>query len=135
MLVIYLTALVFIISVIVLILVARKLKKFDKEGNYKKSERILNWYFPIIITMTIVSVALGFELASIPTKNSVQQTLNEYNNLSDFVYCSGIDGVEEKIVEMNNKIDENRLYLNNIWTGVWYREEIANLEKLTCIKE
>lgn len=134
MLVIYLTALVIIISVIALILVARKLKKFDKEGNYKKGERILNWYFPIIIILTIFGVALGFELASIPTKNSVQQTINEYNNLSDFVYCSGIDGVEEKIVEINNKIDENRLYLNNIWTGVWYREEIANLEKLTCIK-
>lgn len=40
MLVIYLTALVFIISVIALIWIARKLKKFDKEGNYK-SDRIL----------------------------------------------------------------------------------------------
>ena len=135
MLVIYLTGLVFIISVIALILITRKLKKFEEEGSYKKSERLVNWLFPIIIIMTIFGVALGFEIASTPTKNSIQQTLNEYNTLSDFIYCFGIDGLEEKIVEMNNKINENKLYLNNIWTGVWYNEEIANLEKLTCIKE
>jgi len=35
---------------------------------------------------------------------------------------------------MNNKIDKNKLYYNNIWIGIWYTEEYAKLEKLTCIE-
>lgn len=136
MLVLSLTVVVLIISVIVIILITKKIRKLEKEHNYSynKIDRLIDWYFPTIIIMTIFGIALGFELFSIPTKNSIQQTINEYNNLNDFVYCSGVDGVEEKIVEMNNKIDENKLYYNNIWIGIWYTEEYANLEKLTCVK-
>lgn len=134
MLVLSLTVVVLIISVIVIILITKKIKKLEKEHNYNKIERLDRWYFSPIIIMTIFGIALGFELLFIPTENSIQESINQYNNLSEFIYCSGIDGVEEKVLEINDRIDRNRQYKDNIWIGIWYTEEYANLEKLNCVE-
>ena len=48
-------------------------------------------------------------------------TPNDYGNQSDLL---------KQVIDVNNAIAKHKSHAGNIWTGVWYSEEIGSLEPL-----
>lgn len=64
-------------------------------------------------------------------KSEHKSNLADYNNLRTQLEQSEYSPeLHEKTLEMNNKIDKNRIYNDNIWIGVWYDEELGKCEKI-----
>lgn len=132
MLVLGLTILVAVVSLVLVIVINKKIRENETNRKWNENERLIsNLIYPAIFLVFSV-IGLVFELALLPNKSYKQEIIDQYNNLNDFIYCSGVDGVEERVLDMNNKIDANKLYHDNIWIGIWYNEGIGNLEKITC---
>jgi uncharacterized membrane protein len=135
MLVICLTVIVVIISIISSILISKKCKKLEDNNEWRKSEKLINYLFLPLLTMVLSGFILIGEISLINTNTKKQESINTYNNLIEFINCYGTNGIETEIIEMNNKIDENKLYHDNIWIGVWYSKEIGNLKEINCINK
>lgn len=74
------------------------------------------------ITMTICLCDLS---------DSRESHMAEYNNLKAQLEQSNYaPELHEKVLEMNNKIDNNKIYHENIWIGMWYDEELGKCEKI-----
>jgi hypothetical protein len=63
--------------------------------------------------------------------DSRKSHMAEYNNLKAQLEQSNYaPELHEKVLEMNNKIDNNKIYHENIWIGMWYDEELGKCEKI-----
>lgn len=63
--------------------------------------------------------------------DSRENHMAEYNNLKAQLRQSNYaPELHEKVLEMNNKIDNNKIYHENIWIGMWYDEELGECEKI-----
>lgn len=63
--------------------------------------------------------------------DSRESHMAEYNNLKAQLEQSNYaPELHEKVLEMNNKIDNNKIYRENIWIGMWYDEELGKCEKI-----
>jgi len=92
-------------------------------------------------TYIILAIVLGFCLFGmsirIPLKKNIEYSIAEYENLKEQAEgltredLVDLDVLREEILSMNNKIDKNRIYCESPWCGVWFSEEIGNLQKLT----
>lgn len=74
-------------------------------------------------------------LISVPWKRSVDLTKAEYEELKkELVQTSEKPESQAvligKVCEMNNKIDEHRIYKDSRWVGRLFSEDIANLDKI-----
>ena len=64
-------------------------------------------------------------------RDTKENHLAEYNNLKAQLRQSNYaPELHEKVLEMNNKIDNNKIYHENIWIGMWYDEELGKCEKI-----
>lgn len=77
-------------------------------------------------------VALG---CCIKTKRSVECDINEYNEIKRAIEQTNGEGLEEKVLEFNKKIDENRVNATSRWIGWYYSEEVGNLQKIDYKKK
>lgn len=66
----------------------------------------------------------------IKTKRSIECDKNEYYELKYAVEQTGGIGLEEKVLEFNDKINENRIKSQSKWVGLFYSEEVGKLPKL-----
>ena len=132
MLVLGLTILVVVVSLTLVIKINKKIREYEANREWNKSEKLINNLIYPTIFLVFSVIGLIFELVLLPNKDYEQEIIDQYNNLNNFIYCSGVDGVEERVLDMNNLIDANKLYHDNIWIGIWYNERIGNLEKITC---
>jgi len=63
--------------------------------------------------------------------DSKESHLAEYNNLKAQLRQSNYaPELHEKVLEMNNRIDNNKIYHENIWIGMWYDEGLGKCEKI-----
>lgn len=82
----------------------------------------------------ISSVVLVCLICCIKTKRSIECDINNYNELKRAVEQTGGKNLEEKVLEFNNKIDENRVKSESLWISCFYSKEVGNLKKLDYIK-
>jgi len=76
----------------------------------------------VAITMTICLCDLS---------DSRKSHMAEYNNLKTQLRQSNYaPELHEMVLKMNNKIDNNKIYHENIWIGMWYDEELGKCEKI-----
>ena len=79
----------------------------------------------------IVCLSIGFTL-----KSDWEYCKAQYYNLRQQVEYVDKDDIltsenlRNQVLNMNNKIDEHRIYHNNFWLEDFYSEEIGNLPKL-----
>jgi len=121
-----------VVSLTLVIKINKKIREYEVNREWNKSDKLINNLIYPAIFLVFSVIGLIFELVLLPNKAYEQEIIDQYNNLNDFIYCSGVDGIEERVLDMNNKIDANKLYHDNIWIGIWYNERIGNLEKITC---
>ena len=85
----------------------------------------------------ISSIVFIFMFFGIKKNRDIEFEIAKYENLkmqaegltrNDIV---DLDNLREEILQMNNKIDQNRIFCNSPWISVFYSKEIGNLQKLT----
>ena len=83
---------------------------------------------------TLIFFLILLDAATLP--NQFAQIRSEYDNLKEQLADTEKDDIvtrenlRNQVLEMNNKIAEHRNFCHNGWVGMWYSEEIGNLEKL-----
>ena len=95
------------------------------------------WWDLFPSTWIIPFITIIFMFIEIPKEKEVEYSIAEYENLKE--QSEGLtredlvdlDILREEILSMNNKIDKNKIYSNSPWCGIWFSEEIGNLQKLT----
>ena len=82
----------------------------------------------------LTAIIWGLFLININTR--FQATLNEYQVITEMI--DSYDGQDfgnmaaltEQVVKMNNTIASHKAHYTSPWTGLWYSEDIANLEPI-----
>ena len=84
---------------------------------------IVGLLFSIIFVIMLLSLC--------DLKSEHKSNLANYNNLKTQLEQSEYSPeLHEKTLEMNNKIDRNRIYHENVWVGIWFDEELGKCEKI-----
>lgn len=94
-----------------------------------------------IIISTCILLFSG--LNSIDLKKDWEKTKCQYNTLKEMVESYKEDNIKwvdnsniynfqlyEDVIKMNNTIDKHKVYHDSKWVGIWYSEEIGNLEHI-----
>ena len=94
-----------------------------------------------IIISTCILLFCG--LNSIDLEKGWEKTKYKYNTLKEMVESYKEDNIKwvdnsnvynfqlyEDVIEMNNTIDKHKVYHDSKWVGIWYSEEIGNLEHI-----
>lgn len=95
------------------------------------------WWDPFPMTWIITFVVIIFMFIEVPKNREIEYSIAEYENLKEQAEgltredLVDLDILREEILSINNKIDRNKIYNNSPWCGVWFSEEIGNLQKLT----
>ena len=84
----------------------------------------------VITACTLININTRFEA-----------TQNEYENI--VLVMESYDGQDygnmvaltERVVDMNSEIAQHKAHYKSKWTGLWYSEDIANLEPITFGKK
>lgn len=106
---------------------------------YNEDLEITGWLFSVLpAVILIIILAVNY-----PSKARVEYDIAVYNELKVEVQqlsTLGGDNCElnllargdlfNKVREMNNYIDENRIKSKSPWVSIFYSEEIGNLEKI-----
>lgn len=89
------------------------------------------WFIDMITALfAIFSIVLFIVcLFLIPYNDVVNNDMAKYNHYLE-LYNTGKnnDVIQEEINKINNKIISSRSYKDNIWVGIFYSEDIANLK-------
>lgn len=86
----------------------------------------------VIVLLGTIITALS--LININTR--FEATLNEYEMITQMVESyegqdyGNMGDLTKEVVEMNLKIAQHEAHYKSNWTGLWYSEEIANLEPI-----
>ena len=86
----------------------------------------------VIVLLGTIITALS--LININTR--FEATLNEYEMITQMVESyegqdyGNMSNLTKEVVEMNLKIAQHKAHYKSNWTGLWYSEEIANLEPI-----
>lgn len=94
-----------------------------------------------IIVSTFILLFSG--LNSIDLEKDWEKTKCQYNTLKEMVESYKEDNIKwvdnsniynfqlyEDVIKMNNTIDKHKVYHDSKWVGIWYSEEIGNLEHI-----
>jgi hypothetical protein len=79
---------------------------------------------------------LVITIVLIDQKNEFAYEIEQYQNLRGQVKTLTKDDIvtgenlRNQVLEMNNKISKHRIYSKSPWVGLYYSEEIGNLEPL-----
>ena len=85
----------------------------------------------ILSTLTCLAVIVMTVYWCCELSNSKESHMAEYNNLKDQLEQSNYaPELHEKVLEMNNKIDYNKIHHENVWIGMWYDEKLGKCEKI-----
>ena len=102
------------------------------------------WWICGGILVVVSSCMLMFcGLFTVDLKKDWEKTKYEYNTLKEMVESYKEDNIKwvdnsnvynfqlyEDVIEMNNTIDKHKVYHDSKWVGIWYSEEIGNLEHI-----
>ena len=80
----------------------------------------------IITACTLININTRFEA----TKNEyavIREMVESYDG-QDY---GNMTALTESVVDMNTKIARHKAHYKSKWTGLWYSEDIANLEPIT----
>ena len=100
--------------------------------NIKDSLNIIGWFLSIPLGFVLVIMAINLMTLS----DDFGFEKEKYYNLKEQVEHIETDDVvtaenlRNQVLEMNNTISKHKSYKDNIWIGMWYSEDIANLEPL-----
>ena len=91
MLVLGLPILIAVVSFILVIRINKKIREYEENREWNKSDKLINNLTYPAIFLAFFVIGLIFELAFLPNKAYEQEIIDQYNNLNDFIYCSGVD--------------------------------------------
>ena len=86
------------------------------------------------ITVIIVCASLTRNPGWEQTKYDYAFTKELIENYEPGDDYGNIPSITEKVLHINRTIAKHKAYCNSAWFGVWYSEEIGNLEPLTLPK-
>lgn len=131
-----------IISIIIVIIgfwllsQSKRVKQFSKSTYFFDSDMFYAENLKLIATgfLVVGFTALGVELITLGLKpidykkfkveyNVVRETITNSADMRDTNYT-------QKLIELNTEIMTNREWKDNIWVGIYYNEDIAELELL-----
>jgi hypothetical protein len=106
---------------------------------YNDDLEIIGWLFSVLSAVILIIVLVG----AYPSKARIEYDIAVYDELKTEVQqlsTLGGDNCElnllakgelfNKVREMNNYIDKNRIKSKSPWVSIFYSEEIGNLEKI-----
>lgn len=83
--------------------------------------------FGITIALCLVALCMSASLIGIEKRHEC--FIHKYENQQALVSKGTVTYLSyEDCKAMNNKIARHKTYCNNLWTGIWFSEEIGNLE-------
>ena len=91
------------------------------------------------ICSVIALIVLSLSLINLDRRFTA--TINQYEVISAMVESydgqdyGNMQSLTEAVVRINSIIAEHKAFYGNKWTGVWYSEDIANLEPITFTKQ
>jgi hypothetical protein len=85
----------------------------------------------VLISITIgLSIELGIERSRFKVEvaeyENLKKQLDEAKNKEVNLFLS----MKRDVLEMNNKIDKNRILSKSVWRGAYYNSELGDCEKL-----